>query len=65
MTPEERENPKILSGSRRKRIANGSGNTIQEVNRLIKQFAETSKMMKMMSSGGGRGLSQMMKGIKK
>jgi signal recognition particle GTPase len=35
------------------------------VNRLIKQFAETSKMMKMMSSGGGRGLSQMMKGIKK
>jgi signal recognition particle subunit SRP54 len=65
MTPEERENPKILSGSRRKRIANGSGNDIQEVNRLIKQFAETSKMMKMMSSGGGRGLSQMMKGIKK
>jgi signal recognition particle subunit SRP54 len=65
MTPEERENPKILSGSRRKRIAIGSGNTIQEVNRLIKQFAETSKMMKMMSSGGGRGLSQMMKGIKK
>jgi len=65
MTPEERENPKILSGSRRKRIAIGSGNSIQEVNRLIKQFAETSKMMKMMSSGGGRGLSQMMKGIKK
>jgi signal recognition particle subunit SRP54 len=65
MTPEERDNPKILNGSRRKRIARGSGSSIQEVNRLIKQFAETSKMMKMMSSGGGRGLSQMMKGIKK
>ncbi|RLD34785.1 MAG: signal recognition particle protein [Bacteroidetes bacterium] len=65
MTPEERENPKILNGSRRKRIARGSGNEIQEVNRLIKQFAETSKMMKMMSSGGGRGLAQMMKGAKR
>jgi len=65
MTPEERENPKILNGSRRKRIARGSGNQIQEVNRLIKQFAETSKMMKMMSKGGGRGLSQMMKGVKR
>jgi signal recognition particle subunit SRP54 len=62
MTPEERENPKILNGSRRKRIARGSGNDIQEVNRLIKQFAETSKMMKMMSSGRGRGFSQLMKG---
>ena len=62
MTPEERENPKILNGSRRKRIARGSGNEIQEVNRLIKQFAETSKMMKMMSSGKGRGFSQLMKG---
>ena len=65
MTPEERENPKILNGARRKRISRGSGNDIQEVNRLIKQFAETSKMMKMMSSGGGRGMSQMMKGMKR
>jgi len=65
MTPEERENPKILNGARRKRIARGSGNDIQEVNRLIKQFAETSKMMKMMSSGGGRGMSQLMKGMKR
>ncbi len=64
MTPEERENPKILNGSRRKRIARGSGNDIQEVNRLIKQFAETSKMMKMMSKSGGRGMSHLMKGIK-
>jgi signal recognition particle subunit SRP54 len=65
MTPEERENPKILNGSRRKRIARGSGNDIQEVNRLIKQFAETSKMMKMMSSGRGHGFSQLMKGARR
>lgn len=52
MTPEERANPAILNGSRRKRIATGSGNDIQEVNKLIKQFADTRKMMKMMSSGG-------------
>ncbi len=64
MTPAERENPKILNGSRRKRIADGSGNSIQEVNRLIKQFAETSKMMKMMTSGGGRKMANMMQGMK-
>ncbi len=61
MTPEERENPKLLNGSRRKRIANGSGRNIQEVNRLIKQFDETRKMMKMMS--GGKNLSRMMGGM--
>ncbi len=49
MTPYERENPKALNGSRRKRIADGSGTSIQEVNRLIKQFDQTSKMMRMMS----------------
>ena len=65
MTPEERENPKILNGSRRKRIATGAGTTIQEVNRLIKQFAETSKMMKMMTSGGGRKMANMMNQIRK
>ncbi len=64
MTNEERENPKLLDGSRRKRIARGSGNDIQEVNRLIKQFAETSKMMKAMSSGGGRNMMNMMQGAK-
>ncbi|HKL08160.1 MAG TPA: signal recognition particle protein [Bacteroidales bacterium] len=53
MTPEERENPKLINGSRRKRIAMGSGNDIQEVNRLIKQFSETKKMMKMMKNGKG------------
>ena len=50
MTPEERKNPKIINGSRRKRIAKGSGRDIQEVNRLLKQFSETSKMMRMMSN---------------
>ncbi|MEA2105292.1 MAG: signal recognition particle protein [Bacteroidota bacterium] len=55
MTPEERENPKLINGSRRKRIAAGSGNDIQEVNRLIKQFSETKKMMKMMKNGKGMG----------
>lgn len=62
MTPEERTNPKILNGSRRKRIADGSGTTIQEVNRLIKQFSETSKMMKMMTTGKGKAMMNMMGG---
>jgi signal recognition particle subunit SRP54 len=51
MTPDERSNPVILNGSRRKRIADGSGTTVPEVNRLVKQFDETRKMMKMMTSG--------------
>src|SRR6056297_3684138 len=51
MTPSERQQPNIINGSRRKRIADGSGTDVQEVNRLIKQFAETRKMMKAMSSG--------------
>lgn len=52
MTPEERKNPVILNGSRRKRIAMGSGTSVQEVNKLVKQFDETSRIMKMMSKGG-------------
>ena len=64
MTNEERENPKILNGSRRLRIARGSGNDIQEVNRLIKQFNETSKMMRMMTKGGGRNMMQLMNNMK-
>ncbi|MFO7923853.1 MAG: signal recognition particle protein [Bacteroidales bacterium] len=61
MTPDERNNPAIINGSRRKRIADGSGTTIQEVNRLIKQFDETRKMMKMMTSGkkGGKMMKDM------
>jgi signal recognition particle subunit SRP54 len=50
MTPEERERPEILTGPRRARIAKGSGTTIQDVNRLIKQFEDTRKMMRMMSN---------------
>jgi signal recognition particle subunit SRP54 len=60
MTPKERTAPNIINGSRRKRIANGSGTTIQEVNRLMKQFDETRKMMKMMTSGKGKNIAQMM-----
>lgn len=52
MTPAERENPEIINGSRRKRIAMGSGTTIQDVNRLLKQFDESKKMMRMFSKGG-------------
>jgi signal recognition particle subunit SRP54 len=54
MTPEERSNPGILNGSRRKRIADGSGTSVPEVNRLVKQFDETRKMMRMMTSGKGK-----------
>ena len=49
MTPEERKKPELLNGSRRARIAKGSGTTIQEVNRLLKQFEETRKMMRMVT----------------
>ncbi len=55
MTPDERENPSILNGSRRKRIASGSGTNIQEVNRLIKQFDDTRKVMRMMTKGNNMG----------
>ncbi|MDD4800055.1 MAG: signal recognition particle protein [Proteiniphilum sp.] len=54
MTPAERSNPEILNGSRRARIAKGSGTNVQEVNKLIKQFDETRKMMRIMTSGGGK-----------
>jgi signal recognition particle subunit SRP54 len=69
MTPEERNNHKIINGSRKKRIAKGSGNDVQEVNKLIKQFEQTRKMMQLMSNKknmanmmkmmGGRGIPGM------
>lgn len=59
MTPFERQNPKQITGSRRKRIAKGSGNDVTEVNKLIKQFEETSKVMKMMSNKSN--MAKMMK----
>ena len=52
MTAAEREDPALINGSRRKRIAEGSGTTVQDVNRLLKQFEELKKMMKMLSGGG-------------
>ena len=58
MTPAERANPDLLNGSRKKRIANGSGTDIQEVNRLVKQFYDTRKMMKMVNSGKAKNLMQ-------
>jgi signal recognition particle subunit SRP54 len=60
MTPQERENPVVINGSRRKRIADGSGTTIQDVNKLMKQFEDTRKMMKMMSGGNA---AKMMKNM--
>ncbi len=61
MTKEERENPDLINGSRRKRIANGSGTSIQQVNHLMKQFADMRKMMKTMNKmgGGKRAMSAM------
>jgi signal recognition particle subunit SRP54 len=52
MTPSERSNPALLNGSRRKRIADGSGTTVAEINRLMKQFEDTKKIMKMAAKGG-------------
>jgi len=54
MTPTERENPSLLNGSRKQRIASGSGTTIVDVNRLLKQFDQTSKMMKMATMSQGK-----------
>ena len=51
MTPAERANPSVIDGSRRKRIAQGSGTTIQAVNQLVKQFGQMRKVMKSMSRG--------------
>jgi signal recognition particle subunit SRP54 len=62
MTPTERENPDLLNGKRRERIAKGSGTNIQEVNRLVKQFEDMRKMMKMMNSKDG--MSKMMAQMK-
>jgi len=60
MTHEERERPELLNGSRRKRIASGSGTNIQEVNKLLKQFEDMRKMMKMFTGGNAR---QMMRNM--
>ncbi|MEM9686209.1 MAG: signal recognition particle protein [Bacteroidota bacterium] len=64
MTPKERANPPLLDTSRKKRIAKGSGRSIEEVNRLLKQFNQMSKMMKMMQGGGGKKMMQMMSNMR-
>ena len=64
MTPKERTNPEILNTSRRQRIAKGSGTNIQEVNKLIKQFDQTRKMMKMVTGTQMAGMMSRMKGMK-
>ena len=63
MTPKERSHPEILNTSRRQRIAKGSGTNVQEVARLIKQFDQTRKMMKMVTGGGMKGMMGRMKGF--
>jgi len=64
MTPLERENPKIINASRKRRIGKGSGTSVQEVNQLLKQFTQMSKMMKMMQGDGGKKMMQMMKNMR-
>lgn len=64
MTPKERSNPEILNNSRKMRIAKGSGTDIQEVNRLMKQFDQTRKMMKMVTGGSKMGMMKNMMNIK-
>jgi signal recognition particle subunit SRP54 len=63
MTPEERDKPELLNGTRRARIAKGSGTNIQEVNKLIKQFDETRKMMRMMQDKNA--MAKMMRNMPK
>ncbi|CAG0935023.1 Signal recognition particle protein [Thermoflexales bacterium] len=62
MTTTERQRPDIIGGGRKRRIARGSGTTVQEVNQLLRQFREMQKMMKMMQGNKGRGLANMLKG---
>ena len=63
MTPKERTSPELLNTSRRQRIAKGSGTSIQEVNKLIKQFDQTRKMMKMVTGNQMAGMMSRMKGM--
>ena len=60
MTPQERRFPAVIKGSRKRRIAQGSGTQIQDVNRLLKQFTQMEKMMRKMSRGG---MKKMMRGM--
>ena len=62
MTPYEKQHPEAINGSRRRRIADGSGTSLQEVNKLLKQFEGTRKMMKMAATGG---IAQRLKGFRR
>ena len=64
MTPKERTNPKIIDHNRKKRIAKGAGRDVNEINALLKQFEQMSKMMKMVQSGGASKLMGMMQNFK-
>ena len=64
MTPRERSNPKLMNHSRKMRIAKGSGTDMQQVNQLLKQFAQMSKMMRMVQGGKGRHIMQQLQGLK-
>ena len=63
MTPGERRNPKLIKASRKRRIAAGSGTTIQEINQLLRQFRDMQGMMKQMRKGGRRGMMNMLRGL--
>ena len=54
MTPKERDNPSIINSSRKRRIALGSGTTVQEINQLLKQFEQTKLLMKQLKGGKGK-----------
>ena len=64
MTPKERANPALIKASRKRRIALGSGTSVQEVNKMLKQFEQSQKMMKSLTKGGMGKLMRMAKGMK-
>ena len=63
MTMKERQRPEIIKGSRKKRIASGSGTQVQDVNRMLKQFTQMQKMMKKMQKGGMKGMMRNRQGM--
>jgi signal recognition particle subunit SRP54 len=65
MTPAEREQPDLINGNRKKRIAAGSGTDVPEVNKLIKQFDDMRKMMKMMSAGNMKNMMRNMPNMRR
>jgi signal recognition particle subunit SRP54 len=64
MTPHERRNPQVLNASRKRRVAGGSGTTVQEINQLVKQFRDMQKMMKQLGRNKGRGLQDLFRNFR-